>query len=145
MTKETTKTDPGWRLLEHTADVRMAVYGGILEELFLNAARGFTSLLVPETQGHPEIELELSLLADDIEELLVDWLRELLYYHQTKAFILISADIQDLSDTSLKAKLAGRTRGPDEEPEIEIKGVTYHAVSVEKNDIGYAVTIVFDI
>ncbi len=123
----------------------MAVYGATLKELFLNAARGFTSLLVPETQGHPQTELELSLQADDTEELLVDWLRELLFYHQTRGFILISADIEELSDTSLTAKLAGRTRGRDEEPEIEIKGVTYHALSIEKNDAGYSVTIVFDI
>ncbi len=145
MTKEPTKTDPGWRLLEHTADIRMAVNGASLKELFLNAARGFTNLLAPGNRGIPDIELELSLEADNVEELLVDWLRELLFHHQTRGFILVSADIAELSDTTLMAKLAGRTRGSEEEPEIEIKAVTYHGLSVQKNDTGYAVTIVFDI
>ncbi|MCL4538153.1 MAG: archease [Bacteroidetes bacterium] len=145
MTKEPTKTDPGWRLLEHTADIRMEVRGTSKEEFFLNAARGFTSLLVPEAGGLPDTDIELNLKADNIEELLVDWLRELLFRHETKGFILISADIAEVSATSLRANLAGRTRASEEEPEIEIKAVTYHGLSVQKNDAGYVVTIVFDI
>ncbi len=145
MTKEPTKTDPGWKLLEHTADIRMEVRGASKEGLFLNAARGFTGLLVGESEGLPDIELALSLKADNIEELLVDWLRELLYRHETQGFILVSAEIEEISETSLRAKLSGRTLGPEEEPEVEIKAVTYHGLSVQKNDAGYAVTIVFDI
>ena len=145
MTKEPTKIDVGWTLLDHTADIRMAVHGSSVGELFLNAARGFTSLLTRESRGLPDTDLEFRLEADNIEELLVDWLRELLFHHETRGFILVSADIEELSDTTLRAKLAGRTRGPEEEPEIEIKAVTYHRLSVHKNDTGYDVTIVFDI
>ncbi len=135
----------GWTLLDHTADIRMEVHGSSVGELFLNAAQGFTNLLATEKRGVPDTELGLSLAADNIEELLVDWLRELLFHHETRGFILVSADIEELSDTALRAKLAGRTRGPEEEPEIEVKAVTYHGLSVQKNDSGYAVTIVFDI
>jgi SHS2 domain-containing protein len=145
MTKEQTKTNVGWTLLEHTADIRMAVHGSSREELFLNAAWGFTDLLAPESRGFPDTDLTLRLEADSIEELLVDWLRELLFHHETRGFILVSADIEELSDTKLRAKLGGRTRGPKEEPEIEIKAVTYHQLSVHKNNTGYDVTIVFDI
>ncbi len=145
MTKETTKIDAGWTLLDHTADIRMEVHGSSVRELFLNAAQGFTNLLATEKRGVPDTELELSLEADNLEELLVDWLRELLFYHETRGFILVSADIEELSDTTLRAKLSGRTRSPEEEPEIEIKAVTYHGLSIQKNDTGYAVTIVFDI
>ena len=123
----------------------MQVQGSSLEELFLNAARGFTNLLAPESVGLPDIDLELRLKADSTEELLVDWLRELLYRHETRGFILVSAEIEEVSDTSLRAKLSGRTLGPEEEPEVEIKAVTYHQLSIQKNDTGYAVTIVFDI
>jgi SHS2 domain-containing protein len=145
MTKESKKTDSGWRLLEHTADIRMEVRGASKEELFLNAARGFTSLLAPESGGPPDTNLELNLKADNIEELLVEWLRELLYRHETRDFLLVAAEIEEASDTSLKVKLAGRMRAPDEEREIEIKAVTYHGLSVQKNNAGYIVTIVFDI
>jgi protein archease len=145
MTKESTKIDVGWTLLDHTADIRMAVHGSSVGELFLNAAQGFTSLLTRESRGLPDTDLEFRLEADNIEELLVDWLRELLFHHETRGFILVSADIKELSETTLRAKLAGRTRGPEEEPEIEIKAVTYHRLSIHKNDTGYAVTIVFDI
>jgi SHS2 domain-containing protein len=145
MTKEPTKIDVGWTLLDHTADIRLAVHGSSVGELFLNAARGFTSLLTRESRGLPDTDLEFRLEADNIEELLVDWLRELLFHHETRGFILVSADIKELSETTLRANLAGRTRGPEEEPEIEIKAVTYHGLFVQKNETGYAVTIVFDI
>jgi SHS2 domain-containing protein len=145
MTKEPTKIDRGWSFLDHTADIRMEVHGTTLEEIFLNAARGFTSLLARESSAFPSIRFEVRLEADNIEDLLVDWLRELIFYHQTQGFIFSSADIGELSGTRLTAELAGRTLGPEEEPEIEIKAVTYHGLSVQKSNAGYAATIVFDI
>jgi SHS2 domain-containing protein len=139
------KPDPGWILLDHTADIRMEVRGTDLEELFANAAIGMTRLIAEESEVGPESELEFSLKAYTVEELLVDWLRELLFVNQTTGFILIQPKIVEVSRTVLKARILGRIKCPDEKPLAEIKAVTYHGLSVQVDDRGYSAKIVFDI
>ena len=113
MTKEPTKIDVGWTLLEHTADIRMAVHGSSMRELFINAAQGFTNLLAPESRGLSDTDLTLRLEADSIEELLVDWLRELLFHHETRGFILVSADIEE----TFRHHTEGQIGRPDTRPQ----------------------------
>ena len=123
----------------------MEVYGVTLQELFLNAAEGFTCLLASGAHIEEEIVLEIILEAAEPEELLVNWLRELLYEHETRGFLLSAVDIFELASTKLRAKVTGNRRSSDDQREIEIKGVTYHAISVEKTVSGYSAKILFDI
>jgi SHS2 domain-containing protein len=139
------KSDPGWKLLDHTADIRMEIRGCTLEELFLNAAAGLVSLLAPDADAKTDIELDVVLDSDNAENLLVDWLREILFYHETRDFIPVKTQVIELSYKGMKAKLVGGVKVSGEEPVAEIKGVTYHGLSITKNAEGYAARIVFDI
>jgi protein archease len=134
-----------WKFLEHTADVRMEAHGATMEELFLNAARGFTSLLASDAHIVSAAEFELHLEAGEPEELLVNWLRELLFLHETSGFVFSEAGVLEITPKSLRAKIKGGTRSSDDEKDMEVKGVTYHGISVEKTDSGYSARIVFDI
>jgi SHS2 domain-containing protein len=139
------KPDPGWELLNHTADIRMEVRGKTLEELFLNAADGLMSLLAPDGEAKSDTELDVVLGSDNAENLLVDWLREILFYNQTRGFIPVDTEVIELSDYGVKAKLVGGVKLSGEEPVAEIKGVTYHGLSITKTDAGLMARIVFDI
>ena len=145
MNKNQQKTDSGWRLLDHTADIMIEVRGSSLEDLFLNAAEAMTTVLVPCANVAGQTELDVALEADAAEELLVGWLREILFHVQTRGLILVRAEMDDLSDTALKAKLHFGTSGPECEPEFEIKAVTYHGLSIHEQDGIYSARIVFDI
>jgi SHS2 domain-containing protein len=134
-----------WKFLEHTADVRMEVYGATLEELFLHAAEGFADLVGSTARIVEDSALDIDLEAGELEELLVDWLRELHYQHETRGFLFSGARIEELTPKKVKARLKGGIRSLDDERDMEIKGVTYHAISVEKTDSGYSARIVFDI
>lgn len=139
------KTEQRWKFLEHTADIRMEVYGGTMEELFSNAASGLMSLLGSGAHIVGAAELEIEIEGGEPEELLVNWLRELLYQHETKGFLLSEAHMLELGEKRLKARLTGGTRSSDDEKDMEIKGVTYHGISVEKTNSGYSARVVFDI
>jgi SHS2 domain-containing protein len=142
----TAKAEPPWIFLDHTADIRMEVRGRTMEELFSNAARGLTSLLVSRASGHAETEIAVNLAGGDYEELLVDWLREILFQNEVRDFVLLEPRIVSLSETGIEARLEGRPVQPEQErPNREIKGVTYHGLSIEKTDRGYRARIVFDI
>jgi len=65
------KPEKRWKLLEHTADIRLEVYGATLEDLFINAALGFSNIILPEAELTPQTELEIKVEADSAEELLV--------------------------------------------------------------------------
>lgn len=139
------KMSDDWRFLDHTADIRMEVKGKSLKDLFINAARGFTQLLSAGPHLEPTEEFLLELETIGVEELLVDWLRELLYRHQTQGFLFAHAEFDRISRTSLKAGIHGTTRTPDDEPELEIKAVTYHGLSVTKDEDGFSARVIFDI
>lgn len=123
----------------------MEVKGRSLKDLFIHAARGFTQLLSPEPVSCTDMEFDLELDTTCIEELLVDWLRELLYRHQTESFLFSDAEFGYISQTSLKARVHGATRKSGDEPEMEIKAVTYHRLSVIEDRDGFSAGVIFDI
>lgn len=123
----------------------MEIRGCTLEELFLNAAVGLVSLLAPDADAKTDTELDVVLDSDNAENLLVDWLREILFYHETRDFVPVKTQVIELSYKGMKAKLVGGVKVSGEEPVAEIKGVTYHGLAITKNAEGYAARIVFDI
>lgn len=134
-----------WRLLEHTADIRLEVTGSTHEALFLNAGMGLTSLLgADETLPAQEKQI-LQLTGEDAEDLLVSWLRELLYLSEVRDFILVDASFTHLTSTDLTAELSLRHSTEKDESDVEIKAVTYHGLKIEKSDRGYRAEVVFDI
>ncbi|MFH1112956.1 MAG: archease [Pseudomonadota bacterium] len=139
------KTDQGWRLLEHTADIRLEVEGETIEELFINAARGFAQLVAEAPAAESSEEIDVRLEAETVDDLLVDWLRELLFLNQTESFVFLEAQDIAVSGASLKARLLGRKFADDELPPFEIKAVTYHDMTIERTERGYVTRIVFDI
>ena len=137
--------DSGWALLDHTADIRMEARGRTLADLFENAALGLVDILVSDAAISPKTEAALSLQEETSEELLVSWLREILYQYQTAGLVLASAEISEASEQKLAAKLVYGVPPEDCQPEVEIKGVTYHGLTVQAHDWGYSARIVFDI
>jgi SHS2 domain-containing protein len=134
-----------WRLIDHTADMRVEVCGSDLQELFANAAAALTELLGTGSEIRIEKEMDVTLESPGLEELMVDWLREILYYNQVSGWILAQISLEQLSHTTLKARLSFGVRRDEEPPDTEIKAVTYHGISVEKTDLGYCSRILFDI
>lgn len=128
--------------LEHTADVALRIFGEDLEELFENAAWGMFSLLTDPSQVTPNTGHEIELEAMDVETLLVDWLSELLYLHETEEEVYSEFAFDQVTSTTLKARVRG-----DKVDDIrkDIKAVTYHGLVVQETPAGYEATVVFDI
>jgi SHS2 domain-containing protein len=140
------KAEGSWRFLDHTADIRMEVLGRTREALFANAALGLTSLLAAPSSAAPETEFGIVLDGVDYEELLVDWLSEILFLNQTQGVVPVEVHIDHLAERRIEARIEGRFARPEEQgQDLEIKGVTYHGLSIVKTDEGYSARIVFDI
>ncbi len=129
--------------IEHTADVAIRAYGASLNELFANAAEGMFSLIADLEAVKPIGEIEVRVSAEDTPTLLLRWLSELLYVHETQRLLFSRFEVE-VSGTSL----LGRARGEAidkarHELKLVIKAVTRHRLSVDPEK-GIA-EVIFDI
>ena len=73
---------------DHSADLGLRVTAGDLEELFAEAARGLTSLVVDDLETlRLDRATEFRSEGDDLDLLLVDLLGELLFRFETTGFL----------------------------------------------------------
>jgi SHS2 domain-containing protein len=128
---------------EHTADVGVRAYGHSLDELFVNAAEGMFSLIGDLSNVKAVGEVEVRLAADDIPTLLLRWLTELLYVHETDRLLFSSFDAKVAG-----LSMVGHARGERIDKtrhalKVAIKAVTRHRLMVDPQK-GIA-EIIFDI
>ena len=135
-----------YSLIDHTADFGIHVYGLDSKELFANAAWAVFDLITEMDQlsGLDSCRIEVS--GDDWCDLMVNWLREVLYLWNGKELLVKNARILSLSETELTATLECDPFNPDRHViKTEIKAVTYHQIQVNSSPQGWEAKIIFDI
>ncbi|MFQ5944791.1 MAG: archease [Anaerolineae bacterium] len=135
---------PGFRELDHTADVAVRVWGDSLSALLANAGYAMFFLMSDQlAQVSLEAERSLALEAGDRETLLVDWLSELLFLHEMEGELYREFEVRASEELRLSARVrGGKPRAPLRR---FIKAVTYHGLEVVPRDGGLETSIVFDI
>jgi len=135
-----------FRIIEHTADVGIEAYGKTLEEAFENAAKGMFSIMTGGGKIESKVTREIKIPFDmDIEQLLVDWLSELVYIHDVEHLVFGEFDVE-INEKELRAKAYGEEYDISKHGYgMEIKAVTYHMLEVKKDKKGYVVRCLFDI
>ena len=132
--------------MDHTADIGIAAYGADIKELFINAATGLFSLMVDLNTVKEDTEREVKLTAEDEETLLVEWLNELIYIFDVEHLLFKRFQIDGLNGNQVKARCFGEKVDQSRHRlERAIKAATYHMLRITKSDIGYEVTVIFDI
>lgn len=135
-----------YRILDHTADLRIEVTGKGIEGLFVSSAEALTDLLVDIDSIDTKYNIEVSADGDDRGELLVDFIRELLFLFSVKGKIFSKFDIMKLSDKKITAHCFGEDFDPNRhELKIEIKAITYHGLEITKSENDFRVSIIFDV
>lgn len=135
-----------YELVDHTADVGIKAYGKTLSEAFENAAKGMFDIITDKSEieniGQYDIELE----TDNLEQLLVDWLSELLFLNTANNIVFGFFKVElDEKKNKLSAKVFGEKFDLSKHKVgSEIKAVTYHILEVNKKK-PYYVQVLFDI
>jgi len=122
---------------EHTADLGLRIRAGDLPGLFAEAGRALFSAIVEDLGSVcPASELQLSIEAELLDELLRDWLAELLYRFHSERMLFSQFDVA-LEGTVLTATARGEPVDADRHTiEGELKAVTYHGLRVEQEPDG---------
>lgn len=135
-----------YRIIDHTADMGMAVKARSIRGLFSSAARAMTKIMVKGDFGNEKTERNISIDAEDYPDLMVRWLGEILYLFAGEGLITDAVEIDALSPTNLSATLGMSVYSPGHHRVLrEIKAVTYHDVSVRRTDDEWETRIIFDI
>ena len=129
--------------VEHTADWAFRARGSDLKQLFANAASAMFELpaRLPLPQAET-VEREVEVRGFDPETLLVNWLNELLYLQEKYGEIYRKFDVQEISDTQLRARVGGqRFAGALR----IIKAATFHGLEIKRAGEGWEATVVVDV
>ena len=151
-------SSPKYKILEHTADIRIRVYGASTRELFSNAAYALFCVIVEDIETVLEkekrqisvdpVKKELSdgVKSRDLEGLLVRWLSELYYRFEVDGLIFKKFDILEMSEGRLTARVYGeRFDAARHRLKTDIKGVTYHGLYIRQNKGKWEAEVIFDV
>lgn len=133
-----------FEFFDHTADAGFRVRAPDRETLYRDAARALFSLIVEDLDKVEPIEqvhLELAGCSDD--ELLFDWLNELLYLYDTRGLVFSRFSIR-WTDSGLEADVTGARPDPDRLLH-EVKAITYHDFEVKQTEPGWEARVIVDI
>ena len=133
-----------FRLIEHTADTGLVAYGHSLAEAFANAAYGLFSIITELNRVRGVKSRPVAVTAGDVEELLFNWMNELIYVFEVEHLLFKRFDISELTEHTLKATGWGETYDASRHQlKLGVKSATYHMLEVneEKN----RVQVIFDV
>ncbi|HOW56370.1 MAG TPA: archease [Smithellaceae bacterium] len=135
-----------YKILDHTADIGIEVWGKTKKELFASAALAIFDLMIINGEAEKTEEKTIAVTGNDLQDLLVNFLREILYLFNGKSWLVKECRIKEMTAHRLVAQVAGeRFNRRKHEIKKEIKAVTYHSLSVTKNVRGWKAKVIFDL
>ena len=152
----------GHETFEHTADIGIRAWGKDLPEIFEEAAKALSSVLVDlkTVNAHQKLKLELS--AESEEELFFKWLKELLFISETKHIFLSEFKILNFfslpfplhqnggEDKGEGVELIAEASGEavDSKKHVlgrEVKAITRHQFKLVREPTRYLAEVILDI
>jgi SHS2 domain-containing protein len=135
-----------FRFLEHTADIGFEALGRTREEVFANAARALMQLVADTETLRMREAAEIRVEGSTPPDLLVNWLGEILYLHETERLLFRDFEIHRLDERSLNATARGEKFDPARHRiKLQIKAVTYHQLGIEETADGWRAQVYVDI
>jgi SHS2 domain-containing protein len=135
-----------YRLTTRQSELAVRVIGNSQADLFANSAFALFDVMTDVDKIDIKEELPLEVEGMDRDDLLVNWMRELLYLYQGSGYMLKEFRIHDVKDTVLKAAVCGEKIDPDRhEIRKEISAVAYNQGRMQKTGNQWTAQLIFEI
>jgi SHS2 domain-containing protein len=138
-----------YKLLDHAADVRLLVWGKTRKELFANTVVAMFDVMVDilgDEKIKPLEEKTLIISGNDLEDILINFLREALYLFNGQGWLVIGCKPLELTGKSIVVRLQGEPYNRQKNKlKTEIKAVTYHGLMINKSNKLWQAKVVFDV
>jgi len=136
----------GYKTFNHTADLGIEVSGKDERELFSNAAFAVFDITTDLHDVNAREVRRFAVEGSDLEDLLVNYLREVLYMFSGQGLLLKDFSILEINGRHLVAEVRGEPfDSARHSVKTEIKAVTYHEVEVRETEKGLKARLIFDV
>ena len=136
-----------YRITKHQSELAVRVVGNSQADLFANSALTLFDVMVTDVQKidcKESIPLEVE--GTDRDDLMVNWVRELLYLYKGSGYLLKEFLIREVKDTLVKADVRGEKIDPDRhEIQQEIAAVASHKSRMQKTGNQWTAHLIFEI
>jgi SHS2 domain-containing protein len=137
-----------YEFFAHTADAKFQAFGQSLEEAFTNAAYATVSLMWDREEIARKVRLPVEVQGRDLEQLLVNFLEEILYLLDSRMFLLHDVEkikIREEMDLfKIDGIFVGDYAGTQYEPFGDVKAITYDELEIHSNSF-FMVQVVVDV
>jgi SHS2 domain-containing protein len=147
---------PKYKLFNHTADIGCEIFGKTRKDLFANGVTALFDLILERKRergnflaavaGTALEEKTIALEGNGLEDLLINFLREVLYLFNGKKWVAIDCRPLEITRKRIVAQLHGEPYNHQKHlVKMEIKAVTYHGLSITKTTKGWKARVIFDV
>ena len=138
-----------YKFFDHTADVMFEAYGKDLNELFENAALATEEIMVNLKSIKNKSQHSISLNAESLEDLLYDFLSELIFVKDTESLLFNDFRISIVHKNN-KYELNAQCQGENidrkrHQLNADAKAVTKHKFEIKKIKDKYTAHVIVDI
>jgi len=134
-----------YEIFEHTADLGLRIVAPDLPSLMAEAAEAMFAAMVEDiARVRPQQARRFQLRAETYEDLLHDWLAELLYTFHAERMLFCRFKAK-VNDTAMEATAWGEPADAARHlVDLELKAVTYHRLRVEQVPDGWLAEVIID-
>ena len=135
-----------YHTFDHTADLGLVIWGASEEDLFANAAFAVFDIITDLSRVEPHETRRILVEGDSLEDLLINFLREVLYLYNGERWLLKDLRVTRIGEKGLEAEARGEPfDGQKHEICKEIKAVTYHQAQIRKTPDGWTARVIIDV
>ncbi|MFC1853364.1 archease [candidate division CSSED10-310 bacterium] len=135
----------GYEIFSTTADGGFNIWAPDLAELFSQAGQALFAMMTDLNSVTVQKYFDISIDAPALEDLLVNWVNELIYISEVHHVFIKEFRIVKINQFKLLARVGGEPIDQQKHCfDSEVKAATYHNLSITQNDI-YKATIVVDL
>ena len=138
--------DQRYRTFNRSSDLAVKIFGKTQAELFANSAFALFDIMtdVKTIDLHDHLPLEVE--GADRDDLMINWMRELLYLYQGSGYLLKEFQIHEVKDNYLRGEVRGEKFDPDRHAiQRQIRAVEPHHGRMEKTGDQWTAQVVLEL
>ena len=135
-----------YRITTRQSELAVKITGNSQADLFAKSAFALFDVMLDVDKIEIKERLPLEVEGADRDDLMVNWMRELLYLYQGGGYLLKEFAIREVKDTLVKAEVCGEKIDPDRhEIKQEIAAVAFHKSRMEKTGNQWIAQVIFEL
>ena len=135
-----------YRSFSRSSDLAVKIFGNSQAELFANSAFALFDLMTDVGKVEVRDRLSLEVEGVDRDDLMVNWMRELLYLYQGSGYLLKEFQVLEVKDNYIRGEVRGEKFDPDRhEIRRQIRAVVPHHGRMEKTGDQWTAQVVLEL